>query len=135
MGPIAYIIRMRHKWPQVGEYDAGLLPESTTIARIWLVNVYDFTFPLTYQYVFIRTDVPLPGDTAFCFVRVDDVDISRIQAFAHTTEDLSKRIHDTRRDREQSKRARTMGSYKEPHGYFRPPFHRYPPRLAGSVSP
>jgi len=65
----------------------------------------------------------------------DDVDISRIQAFAQTTEDLSKRIRDTRRDREQSKRARTMGSYREPHGDFRPPFHRYPPRPAGSVSP
>ncbi|XP_075112000.1 uncharacterized protein LOC107766740 [Nicotiana tabacum] len=43
----------------------------------------------------------------------DDVDISRIQAFAQTTEDLSRRIRDTRRDREQSKRARTMGSYRE----------------------
>nr|XP_033507974.1 uncharacterized protein LOC117273017 [Nicotiana tomentosiformis] len=32
----------------------------------------------------------------------DDVDISRIQAFAQTTEDLSRRIRDTRRDREQS---------------------------------
>nr|XP_009623486.1 uncharacterized protein LOC104114687 [Nicotiana tomentosiformis] len=46
----------------------------------------------------------------------DDVDISRIQAFAQTTEDLSRRIRDTRRDREQSKRARTMGSYREPRG-------------------
>ncbi|XP_049381240.1 uncharacterized protein LOC125845750 [Solanum stenotomum] len=64
----------------------------------------------------------------------DDVDISRIQAFAQTTEDLSKRIHDTRRDKEQSKRARTMGSYRKPHGDFSPPFHRYPPRPAGSVS-
>ncbi|XP_070041463.1 uncharacterized protein [Nicotiana tomentosiformis] len=42
----------------------------------------------------------------------DDVDISRIQAFAQTTKDLSRRIRDTRRDREQSKRARTMGSYR-----------------------
>ncbi|KAH0720353.1 hypothetical protein KY284_005383 [Solanum tuberosum] len=65
----------------------------------------------------------------------DDVDISRIQAFAQTIEDLSKRIRDTRRDSEQSKRARTMGSYREPHGDFRPPFHQYPPRPAGSVSP
>ncbi|XP_070025918.1 uncharacterized protein [Nicotiana sylvestris] len=32
----------------------------------------------------------------------DDVDISRIQAFAQTTEDLSRRIRDTRRDREQN---------------------------------
>ncbi|XP_070017883.1 uncharacterized protein [Nicotiana sylvestris] len=32
----------------------------------------------------------------------DDVDISRIQAFAQTTEDLSRRIHDTCRDREQN---------------------------------
>ncbi|XP_009783861.1 uncharacterized protein [Nicotiana sylvestris] len=32
----------------------------------------------------------------------DDVDISRIQAFAQTTEDISRRIRDTRRDREQS---------------------------------
>ncbi|XP_070054013.1 uncharacterized protein [Nicotiana tomentosiformis] len=31
----------------------------------------------------------------------DDVDISRIQAFVQTTEDLSCRIRDTRRDREQ----------------------------------
>ncbi|XP_070010793.1 uncharacterized protein [Nicotiana sylvestris] len=31
----------------------------------------------------------------------DDVDISRIQAFAQTTKDLFHRIHDTRRDREQ----------------------------------
>ncbi|WMV55059.1 hypothetical protein MTR67_048444, partial [Solanum verrucosum] len=64
----------------------------------------------------------------------DDVDISRIQAFAQTTEDLSKRISDNRRDKEQSKRARTMGSYRKPHGDFSPPFHRYPPRPAGSVS-
>ncbi|XP_075091975.1 uncharacterized protein LOC142172100 [Nicotiana tabacum] len=61
----------------------------------------------------------------------DDVDISRIQAFAQTTEDLSRRIRDTRRNREQSKRARTMGSYMEPRVDFRPPLHRYPPRLAG----
>ncbi|WMV09548.1 hypothetical protein MTR67_002933 [Solanum verrucosum] len=27
---------MRHRWPQVGEYDAGSLPERTTIASIWL---------------------------------------------------------------------------------------------------
>nr|XP_009778615.1 PREDICTED: uncharacterized protein LOC104227933 [Nicotiana sylvestris] len=46
----------------------------------------------------------------------DDVDISRIQAFAQTTKDLFHRIHDTRRDREQSKRTRTMGSYREPRG-------------------
>ncbi|KAH0633816.1 hypothetical protein KY284_036602 [Solanum tuberosum] len=65
----------------------------------------------------------------------DDVDISRIHAFAQTIEDLSKRIRDTRRDREKSKRAHTMGSYKEPHCDFRPPFHRYPPQPAGSVSP
>ncbi|XP_015168940.1 uncharacterized protein [Solanum tuberosum] len=65
----------------------------------------------------------------------DDVDISRIQAFAQTTEDLSKRIRDTRRDREQSKRARTIGSYRVTHGDFRSPFHRYPPHPAGSVSP
>ncbi|XP_049399854.1 uncharacterized protein LOC125863927 [Solanum stenotomum] len=45
----------------------------------------------------------------------DDVDIFRIQAFAQTIEDLSKRICDTRRDREQSKKARTIGSYREPH--------------------
>ncbi|XP_070040030.1 uncharacterized protein [Nicotiana tomentosiformis] len=62
----------------------------------------------------------------------DDVDISHIQAFAQTTEDLSHQIRDTRRDREQSKRARTMGSYREPRVDFRPPFHRYPPRSAGS---
>ncbi|WMV09143.1 hypothetical protein MTR67_002528 [Solanum verrucosum] len=65
----------------------------------------------------------------------DDVDIYRIHAFSQTTEDFSKRIRDTCRDREQSKRARTIGSYREPHGDFRPPFHRYPPRPAGSVSP
>ncbi|KAH0643735.1 hypothetical protein KY290_035193 [Solanum tuberosum] len=52
-----------------------------------------------------------------------------------TTEDLSKWIRDTRRDREQSKRTHTMGSYRDPPGDFRPSFHRYPPRLAGSVSP
>ncbi|XP_070029723.1 uncharacterized protein [Nicotiana sylvestris] len=63
---------------------------------------------------------------------LDDVDISRIQAFAQTTEDLSRRIRDTRRDREQSKRDHTMGSYSEPRGDFRPPLHRYPPRSAGS---
>ncbi|XP_070036414.1 uncharacterized protein [Nicotiana tomentosiformis] len=65
----------------------------------------------------------------------DDVDISRIQAFAQTTEDLSRRIRDTRRDREQSKRARTMGSYREPRVDFRPPLHRYPPQSAGSFPP
>ncbi|XP_019226727.1 PREDICTED: uncharacterized protein LOC109208142 [Nicotiana attenuata] len=65
----------------------------------------------------------------------DDVDISRIQAFAQTTEDLSRRIRDTRRDREQSKRARTMGSYREPQSDFRPPLHRYPPRSASSFPP
>ncbi|KAH0746295.1 hypothetical protein KY285_007952 [Solanum tuberosum] len=65
----------------------------------------------------------------------DDVDISRIQVFAQTIEDLSKRFRDTHRDREQSKRARTIGSYREPHGDFSPPFHRYPSRPAGSVSP
>ncbi|XP_070049784.1 uncharacterized protein [Nicotiana tomentosiformis] len=65
----------------------------------------------------------------------DDVDIPRIQAFAQTTEDLSRRIHDTRKDREQSKRARTMGSYMEPRVDFRPPLHRYPPRSAGSFPP
>ncbi|XP_070032785.1 uncharacterized protein [Nicotiana tomentosiformis] len=65
----------------------------------------------------------------------DDVDISRIQAFAQTTEDLSRRIRDTRRDREQSKRARTMGSYREPRVDFRPPLHRYPPRSTGSFPP
>ncbi|XP_070055466.1 uncharacterized protein [Nicotiana tomentosiformis] len=65
----------------------------------------------------------------------DDVDISRIQAFAQTTEDLSRRIRDTRRDREQSKRAHTMGSYREPRVDFRPPLHRYPPRSAGSFPP
>ncbi|XP_015160207.1 uncharacterized protein [Solanum tuberosum] len=65
----------------------------------------------------------------------DDVDISRIQAFAQTTKELCQRIHDTRRDRKQSKRARTMGSYREPHGDFSPPFHRYPLQPAGSVSP
>ncbi|XP_070049534.1 uncharacterized protein [Nicotiana tomentosiformis] len=65
----------------------------------------------------------------------DDVDISRIQAFAQTTEDLSRRIRDTHREREQSKRARTMGSYREPRVDFRPPLHRYPPRLAGSFPP
>ncbi|WMV54677.1 hypothetical protein MTR67_048062, partial [Solanum verrucosum] len=64
----------------------------------------------------------------------DDVDISCIQTFAHTTEDLSKRTRDTRRNREQSKRAHIMGSYREPNGDFRPPFHRYPPRKVGSVS-
>ncbi|XP_070029054.1 uncharacterized protein [Nicotiana sylvestris] len=62
----------------------------------------------------------------------DDVDISRIQAFAQTTEDLSHRIRDTPNDREQSKRARTMGSYRETRGDFRPPLHRYPPRSTGS---
>ncbi|XP_070038100.1 uncharacterized protein [Nicotiana tomentosiformis] len=65
----------------------------------------------------------------------DDVDISRIQAFAQTIEDLSRRIRDTRRDMEQSKRARTMGSYREPRVDFRPPLHRYPPRSAGSFPP
>ncbi|XP_070053500.1 uncharacterized protein [Nicotiana tomentosiformis] len=65
----------------------------------------------------------------------DDVDISRIQAFAQTTEDLSRRIRDTRRDREQNKRARTMGSYREPRVDFRPSLHRYPPRSAGSFPP
>ncbi|XP_070017120.1 uncharacterized protein [Nicotiana sylvestris] len=57
----------------------------------------------------------------------DDVDISRIQSFAQTTENLSRRIRDTRRNREQSKRARTTGFYREPRGDFRPPLHRYPP--------
>ncbi|XP_070045775.1 uncharacterized protein [Nicotiana tomentosiformis] len=66
---------------------------------------------------------------------LDDVDISRIQAFAQTTENLSRWIRDTRRDREQSKRARTMGSYREPRVDFRPPLHRYPPRSAGSFPP
>ncbi|XP_070022258.1 uncharacterized protein [Nicotiana sylvestris] len=61
---------------------------------------------------------------------LDDVDISRIQVFAQTTEDLSRRIRDTRRDREQSKRDRTMGSYRETRGDFKPPLHRYPPRSA-----
>ncbi|XP_070002054.1 uncharacterized protein [Nicotiana sylvestris] len=61
----------------------------------------------------------------------DHVDISDIQAFAQTTEDLSRRIHDTHRDMEQSKKARTTGSYREPLGDFRPPLHRYPPRSAG----
>ncbi|WMV46435.1 hypothetical protein MTR67_039820 [Solanum verrucosum] len=56
----------------------------------------------------------------------DDVDISHIQAFAQITEDLSEQIHDTHRDREQSKMTHTIGSYMEPHGDFRPPFHRYP---------
>ncbi|XP_070039101.1 uncharacterized protein [Nicotiana tomentosiformis] len=65
----------------------------------------------------------------------DDVDISRIQAFAQTTEDLSRRIRDIRKDREQSKRARTMGFYREPRVDFRPPLHRYPPRSAGSLPP
>ncbi|XP_070049880.1 uncharacterized protein [Nicotiana tomentosiformis] len=64
----------------------------------------------------------------------DDVDISRIQAFVQTTEDLSRRIRDTRRDREQSKRARTMESYREPRVDFRPPLHRYPPQSAGPQS-
>ncbi|XP_070017604.1 uncharacterized protein [Nicotiana sylvestris] len=64
----------------------------------------------------------------------DDVDISRIQAFAQTTEDLSRRIRDTRMDKEQSKRARTMGSYREPRGDFKPPLHRYPPRSADPSS-
>nr|XP_009757619.1 PREDICTED: uncharacterized protein LOC104210416 [Nicotiana sylvestris] len=62
----------------------------------------------------------------------DDVDISRIEAFTQTTEDLSCQIRDTRRDREKSKRARTMGSYRDPWGDFKPPLHRYPPRSAGS---
>ncbi|XP_070021321.1 uncharacterized protein [Nicotiana sylvestris] len=79
------------------------------------------------------------GDHLIRYYRVaslsDDVDISRIQAFAQTTEDLSRRIRDTRRDREQSKRARTMGSYREPPGDFKPPLHRYPPRSAGSFPP
>uniref|UniRef100_A0A1S4BU23 Retrotransposon gag domain-containing protein n=1 Tax=Nicotiana tabacum TaxID=4097 RepID=A0A1S4BU23_TOBAC len=65
----------------------------------------------------------------------NDVDISRIQAFAQTTEDLSRRICDTRRDKEQSKRAHTMRSYREPWGDFRPPLHRYPPRSSGSFPP
>ncbi|XP_070042619.1 uncharacterized protein [Nicotiana tomentosiformis] len=56
-------------------------------------------------------------------------------AFAQTTEDLARRIRDTRRDREQSKRARTMGSYREPRVDFRPSLHRYPPRSAGSFPP
>ncbi|XP_070055355.1 uncharacterized protein [Nicotiana tomentosiformis] len=65
----------------------------------------------------------------------DDVDISRIHAFVQTTEDLSRWIRDTRRDREQSKRARTIGSYRDPRVDFRPPLHRYPPRSAGSFPP
>nr|XP_009798990.1 PREDICTED: uncharacterized protein LOC104245120 [Nicotiana sylvestris] len=65
----------------------------------------------------------------------DDVDNSCIQAFAQTTEDLSRRIRDTRRDREQSKRARTMGFNRELQGDFRPQLHRYPPRSAGSFPP
>ncbi|XP_070006810.1 uncharacterized protein [Nicotiana sylvestris] len=65
----------------------------------------------------------------------DDIDISHIQAFAHTTEDLSRQICDTRRDREQSKRARTMGSYRDPRGDFKSPLHRYPPRSTGSFPP
>ncbi|XP_070049074.1 uncharacterized protein [Nicotiana tomentosiformis] len=65
----------------------------------------------------------------------DDVDISRIHAFAQTTEDLSRRIRDTRKDREPSKRARTMGSYREPRVDFKPPLHRYPPQSAGSFPP
>ncbi|KAK6773920.1 hypothetical protein RDI58_029159 [Solanum bulbocastanum] len=64
----------------------------------------------------------------------NDVDISRIQAYAQTTEDLNNRIC-TRKDREQRKRAHTMGPYKEPHSAFRPLFHRYPPRPASSISP
>ncbi|XP_049414749.1 uncharacterized protein LOC125877522 [Solanum stenotomum] len=64
----------------------------------------------------------------------DDVDISRIQVFAQTTKDLSKRIRDTCKDRKQSKRARTMRSYREPHGDFRLHFHRCPPQPTGSES-
>ena len=56
-----------------------------------------------------------------------DIDISRIQAFAQTTKDLSCQVLDTHRDREQSKRVRTMGSYGETQGDFRPPVHRYQP--------
>ncbi|XP_019253902.1 PREDICTED: uncharacterized protein LOC109232595 [Nicotiana attenuata] len=44
-------------------------------------------------------------------------------------------VRDLARDREQSKRARTMGSYREPRGDFRPLLHRYPPRSAGSFPP
>ncbi|XP_070045491.1 uncharacterized protein [Nicotiana tomentosiformis] len=65
----------------------------------------------------------------------DDVDISRIQAFAQTTEDPSRRIRDTRKDMEQSKRARIIRSYRELRVDFRPPLHRYPPRSAGSFPP
>ena len=34
---------------------------------LFIAAIYDFTFRLTYQYIFIRTDVPLPGDTTFLF--------------------------------------------------------------------
>lgn len=65
----------------------------------------------------------------------DDVDISRIQVFDQTTEELSQLTCDTHREREQSKRSRTICSYRETHGNFRPPFHRYQPRPVGSFSP
>jgi len=35
-GLLPIFIRMRHRWLQVSEYDAGSLPESTTILSIWL---------------------------------------------------------------------------------------------------
>ncbi|WMV29930.1 hypothetical protein MTR67_023315 [Solanum verrucosum] len=64
-----------------------------------------------------------------------DVDISCIHAFAQTIKDLSQWIRDIRRDREQSKKDHTMGSYREKHGDFKPPFYQYPSQPAGSVSP
>uniref|UniRef100_M1CDV2 Uncharacterized protein n=1 Tax=Solanum tuberosum TaxID=4113 RepID=M1CDV2_SOLTU len=39
--------------------------EVQVIQYLWAI--YDSIFRLTYQYIFIRTDVPLPGDTAFLF--------------------------------------------------------------------
>lgn len=64
-----------------------------------------------------------------------DIDIIRRQAFTQTTKDLSQRILEADRDREQFKRARTMGSNMELDGNFRPPFDWYPPWHVGSVSP
>lgn len=54
---------------------------------------------------------------------VNDIDISHIKAFAQNTEDLSQRIRDIIRDRDLSKRAHTIGSYRCPCGYVRLSFH------------
>ncbi|MCD7463799.1 hypothetical protein HAX54_051415, partial [Datura stramonium] len=43
------------------------------------------------------------------------IDISRIHADAQMVEDLTNCIGDTHRERDQSKRVRTVGFYKKPH--------------------